>query len=75
MPLAGAWVCTGPRWVTTMGSLPLKAGYRLVTTLTCQGPSGGSSPLRVSAGVLVVRAERARRPRLILDRKAALQEI
>ena len=40
MPLAGAWVYTGPRWVTTMGSLPLKAGYRLVTTRTCQAPPG-----------------------------------
>ena len=26
IPLAGAWVYTGPRWVTTMGSLPLNAG-------------------------------------------------
>ena len=40
MPPALAWVKIGPRLVTTKGSLPSKAGYRLGTTRTSHLPSG-----------------------------------
>ena len=39
-PLAGAWVNTGPRWVTTIGAVPSKAGYKLGTTRTSHWPPG-----------------------------------
>src|SRR3954454_16284708 len=40
MPLPGAWVNAGPRWETTIGASPEKAGNRLGTTRTCQLPPG-----------------------------------
>ena len=40
IPLAGAWVNTGPRVVTAIGSSPAKAGYRFGTTRTSQLPFG-----------------------------------
>ena len=40
MPLAGAWVKTGPSVVTAIGSSPANAGYRFGTTRTSHPPFG-----------------------------------